>query len=240
MQGLASKHFYSVFAPASGTLTPANFRCPGHMRTDRQVVDFEERAFCVQRLDLRHVDSGGNYLAGLKRLLQSRLVNQRTPGAVDEYRRRLHLSERVDVENMVRLDSCWRVNGDEVRFCKQRVEIDQLNAEKVGRCLRYVRVVRNDFFRTEPAHPDRKRLADTAQSKNTDRGAGYPAQLPPQLFNFLGPVRPRTALQRRSLLGDLSGDRKQHRHCVIGDFAGVDSRGVGNADSKLGRGVKID
>ena len=166
---------YSVLTPPCSSCDSADFGCSCDVRADGQIVEFEEGTLCVQRLDLRHVDSGCDDFASLKCFLQTSFIDDRTTCAVDENRRRFHLPEGVDIENMVCLGSGRGVNCEIVGLGEKRIEVDQLNPEKIGCSLWNVRIAGDDFFRPKTANTCGKCFTDVAESEDADGGAGYSA-----------------------------------------------------------------
>src|SRR6266436_2177142 len=63
------------------------------VRCREDVLQFPEGVIWTQRLYLEYVDRGPGYPAGLQRVDQSHLVNDRSTRCVDESRRRLHQGE---------------------------------------------------------------------------------------------------------------------------------------------------
>ena len=117
-QRLAGKDVYCVLAPLPCSCGRGHIRATSYMRGNRQVFEIEQRTLGIQRLNLGHIDSGSDNLVSLKRFLQSCFIDDRTTCAVDEYRRRLHFSECINIENMIRFCGRWRMDSQVVRLCK--------------------------------------------------------------------------------------------------------------------------
>eukprot|EP00913_Durusdinium_trenchii_P008975 g8441.t1 len=72
----------------------------GDMAGEQYVIEFQQRAFQRQRLDFKHIETGGTNVARLQRVVQRGFVDERPPGRVDQHRPFLHLGERVGVDDV--------------------------------------------------------------------------------------------------------------------------------------------
>jgi hypothetical protein len=178
------------------------------------------------RLDPEDVERRARDLAAVERVLEVLVDDQRAARDVEDPHPVAHLRERRGVQPAVRLGRVGQVDRDEVGLCVEVVgAVALLDAEVRVALRRHIRVVGDD------AHPEalrahRDKLSDAPEPDHAER-----------LVHQLGAVEeraiPAARRQRAVRLRDVSREREQQRHRVLGGGDDVRARRVGDDDAAL-------
>ena len=201
------------------------------MRRHHDLRQFEQRAVGA-RFGGEDVQAGPADVSARDGLGQRLLVDQSTPGGVDDDHAGFGLTQRLLADQARRLLGLGQVHRDEVGPTEQVVEREQLDAQLRGERVRHVGVVGDDV-RPEGRQPLGHQLADPAQAHHADRlaedlGTGERRPLPG--------VFPQGGVGG----GDLPGGGQHQRHGVLGRAVDVGGGGVDDQHTARGRGVDVD
>ena len=110
--------------------TGSGFGCrPGHMRCNQQPVAVlypSQQIVRGNRLLLQYIQSCPGYLFILKRPIQIRIVNHRTPGYIQQYSSPFHFFQRFFVNQPSRPLTERTMKRQNIGRCKQRIQIHPL------------------------------------------------------------------------------------------------------------------
>ena len=185
-----------------------------------------------QRLARVDVERGAGDRSGLQRGRQRRQVDDLAARAVHDDGGRLHLRERVGVDEVARLLGERRVQRDEVRAAEQLVELDQLRAGGAGARLRRERVVRDDV------HLEGGRAARDLRTHPPD--ADEPQRLAAQLAADELRARPLAGADAAVGIGDSPEECERERERVLGRGDDVPERRVHDVHAARGGRGHVD
>ncbi len=167
------------------------------------VVHFEQGVVVRHRLLLEHIDGRGGDALRCERLDQRRLVHDRPARRVDEQRTRLHQPELARADQVLGLVAEQAVDGDDVGFPQQRVEVHHLDAQVRHRGLRNIRIVAQ-MHHVPWLGQAKHLLADVADADDAQHFAG---QSVAEKIGFLFPA----SVARESILGRQAVRHRQRK-----------------------------
>ena len=201
------------------------------MRRHDDGVEPEQRT--VVRLGGEHVQSRACELAGLERLRERLLVDERTPGGVDESGAVLHLRDRLAVDHPARLVGQRGMQREEVRHGEHRGDVVRvLDADSLEPLVGDERVVGDDLH-PEPYGATGYLLADPAETEDAERLA---------LQLDASPLRPlpTALLQCGVRLWDVARERDHEADRLLGGGDDCRLRSVDDDDPAAGRRLHVD
>ena len=186
------------------------------------------------RFGRQYVDAGGGDFPGKQRLRQRGCVHHRTAGGVDEDRVRLHLRQRVCINQALGFLGQRRVQRDHIARREQFLQRNHLHPEHLFRAGPQVWVVGDDAHPHGPG-PLRRRLTDPAKANDAQRRSGQ------ALDRLHRPAVPRLerclqvalGLHEAAVAGDHHADR------LIRDLIHSIVRHVADRDAALAGPAKI-
>ena len=186
----------------------------------------EQRIF-LRRLLHEHVERGAGDMAAVERVLQRRFVDQPAARAIDDAHAGLGLCQRLAAEDAARLVGQRRVERDEVGAGEQFVQFGLLHAELDRALGRQEWIVGGDLH-LEAVGAVGDDRADIAAADQAQRLAG-------QLDAHEAVLFPLARLGRLVGLGNLAGEREQHRDRMLGGGDRIAERRVHDDDSARAR-----
>ena len=198
------------------------------MRGHHYLVQFQE-VQAPRRFGGEHVEGRPGNPAERDGFGQGRLVDDPTPGGVDEPQAGFGVDQKFLPDQAGRLCRLGDMDGQEIGLADQVLEGDQLSAHSPGPIGRQIRVVGHE------AHPERQRPlrhqgADPAQTDD-------PEGLAVQFHAFPTRAFPAARFQRGVGLRDVAGLGQQQGDGVLGGREDVRLRGVHHDDpASRGRG----
>ena len=199
------------------------------MRDDQAVFEREKWIVGGNRLRVGNVKSGRAYLAIPQRLEQGLLIDYKPARSIDEHGGRLHLRQRLCINEVVGRVVEDGIEGDEVRLRQERINIDVLHGE-----LGLEAFLPDDVGVEHPhVEPDRTPCdleSDTTHAYDAERRAE-------DILAEVVERMPRSPVARTHgafALADTTGRRQQQGPCGVGGRVSQHLRGVadGNAASR--------
>ena len=185
-----------------------------------------------RRLFAEDVDGGPGDHAALDRLVQRLLVHERPARGIHEVGARLHARELRAADQAARLLVQRRVQRHEVGLLQQRLERDQLDADR-GRALVGDERVVGDHAHLEGARTLRHPRADAPEADDAER-------VPGQLDALQLAALPAALAQRGVPLRHVAGDGEQQREGVLDGGDGVGQRRVDDDHPTRRRRLEVD
>ena len=185
-----------------------------------------------ERLVWINIDGSASNFSALDGFSDGNVVKAFATGAVDEMNAVLHFRDGVGIDHIAGFFGERCVDGDVVRFCEQRVKIDELNANLVCAFFGDVWVVTDDVH-FKRLHALGHTAADTTNTDDAQR-----ASL--QLDAREALAVPLAFLDGLVRLWDVAGDRKHHADGVLNSSDGVSFRRIADDDAASSRCRDVD
>ena len=179
-----------------------------------------------------HVDRGAGDHAALDRLVQRLLVHERAARGVDEVGARLHARELLAADQPARLLVQRGVQRHEVGLLQQRLERDQLDADRGGALAGDERVVGDDAH-LEGARTLGHARADAPEADDAER-------VPGQFDALQLAALPAALAQRGVALRHVARDGEQQRQRVLDGGDGVGQWRVDDDHAARRRRLEVD
>lgn len=210
------------------------------MRRYHHVAETEQLRIEWQRFNFGDVDRRSKSGVFRKMLDQRILPDDGSPRRVHDRRVRFHERELGSTNKPSRSIVEWTVDCNDVRSSEQRVERRAFNTMSGKRRVRDIRI-ECQHARSEPPNASGRRLADRAKSDNADRQLPKRRNRTAQYAGRRSSISsPRTFAEIVVEFHDATVQREDKCQRMIGDFIRAIFGEVGDHDSIVCRGGKVD
>lgn len=202
---------------------------PGDMRRHYDVRGFQQARVRRDWLFGKYVEAATPEVAGVKRIANGVVIDERAASAVDEHRPGRHHSQLFRADHALGFGCRASVQGNDARAGKQFFEPDILR--QVAEGLRLGVGIIREHVTSEATENPGHAAADRAVA---DQAGGGILQFQPALVVFVVIAAPFALRERGMRFGNAAQDGKDEAYGVLGGGCGVAPGGVTDEHAVLG------